>query len=359
MIILLPIETSAAQVLLRDPPVLLLHGEEGLPETTVRRIILDALDRSSVPSRVWTVESEQPGLIVARHATADARVAYVNINYSGSFIRISYKDSVNLQYKQKFKGGSQFIHSDYHMWVNFLVAKIKYVVAIMDSPQIVAVSDKPREPVKRSEEPVATRPAEPVATHPEEPAVTRAEEPLKRSEKSANEGGTKDKDIPSVAYAISSETYKIAVFPAGGHFGHKKRPNRIADILHASIQTDSALSLSYSYYDELFNDPPIHDPARLWVGSINSKEPNVELVYTMGQERNVDGIVMYAAGRTRSRAVETFGEPIPVNFYMIDVDRRQVYRRKGTHLDVKKMTKEVFADFIRGRSEASQSKSNS
>ena len=68
-----PIQASAAKVVLSDPPELQLHGADGLSEATVRRIILDALDRSSLPSRLWTIESEEPGLIVRRmwSATAD------------------------------------------------------------------------------------------------------------------------------------------------------------------------------------------------------------------------------------------------------------------------------------------------
>ncbi len=65
-----PIQASAAKVVLRDPPELQLHGADGLSEATVRRIILDALGRSSLPSRLWTIESEVPGLIVAKYTTA-------------------------------------------------------------------------------------------------------------------------------------------------------------------------------------------------------------------------------------------------------------------------------------------------
>ncbi len=70
IIFAVPIQASAAKVVLRDPPELQLHGADGLSEATVRRIILDALDRSSLPSRLWTIESEEPGLIVAKHTTA-------------------------------------------------------------------------------------------------------------------------------------------------------------------------------------------------------------------------------------------------------------------------------------------------
>ena len=55
-----PIEASATKVVLRDPPELVLQGAEVLSEAIVQRIILDALNRSSLRNWRWTVEANSP-----------------------------------------------------------------------------------------------------------------------------------------------------------------------------------------------------------------------------------------------------------------------------------------------------------
>ncbi len=152
--------------------------------------------------------------------------------------------------------------------------------------------------------------------------------------------------------ASRSARYRIGIFPGGGKFGwlaDAGLEERVARTLQTSIQRDRALTLVYSYYDDVLNEPRIKNRDRLWVGGAVQKKPNLELVYQLARERAVDGVVMYWGKRRETSWAS--GTPNPLWVYLIDVERRQVYRQKGTTKasTVRTLTKRVFADFIKGR----------
>ncbi len=152
--------------------------------------------------------------------------------------------------------------------------------------------------------------------------------------------------------ASRSARYRIGIFPGGGRFGwiaDVGLEERVARTLQTSIQRNRALTLVYSYYDDVLNEPRIKNPERLWVGGAVQKKPNLELVYQLARERAVDGVVMYWGKQLGTSFAS--GMPNPLWVYLIDVERRQVYHLKGTSKasTVSKLTKRVFADFIKGR----------
>ena len=171
--------------------------------------------------------------------------------------------------------------------------------------------------------------------------------------------------LPIEVPVVASDTprYRIAIFPAGGCFvaaagygcGTVGR-DETARLLRGHIQRDNALVLAYSHYDDALNEPRIKNRDRLWVGGRNLKEPDLDVVIGLARERGVDGVVMYwGGGRT---AVYGSTAPAPIDLYLINVERRQVYRAKGTtkKSSVRKLTKRVFADFMKDRPQAMQAK---
>ena len=90
-----------------------------------------------------------------------------------------------------------------------------------------------------------------------------------------------------------AESYRIAIFPFAGHF-QQSTDAETADSLEARIQREPALALAYSDYDDVWNEPRIKNPKRLWVSS--RKKPNLHVLYTIGRERDLDGIVMVWGG---------------------------------------------------------------
>lgn len=162
--------------------------------------------------------------------------------------------------------------------------------------------------------------------------------------------GVREIGVPEKPLALArpgqAGSYRIAIFPFAGHF-QQSTDAETADSLEARIQREPVLALAYSDYGSALNEPRIKNPKRLWVGSAIRKKPNLDVLYTIGRERDLDGIVMVWGGGLNWGYRGT--ERMPITLYLIDVDRRQVYRRKGTVGTVKKMTGQVFADFIKGR----------
>ncbi len=125
--------------------------------------------------------------------------------------------------------------------------------------------------------------------------------------------------------ASRATPYRIGVFPCGGNFGsgaYNLRDDQVARVLQTNIKKNPALG-----------------EAR--------KKPNQEVVYRLARERGLDGVVMCW---TRSSGFN-YSTSRRIDLYLIDVERRQVYRQKGTTKasTVRTLTKRVFADFIKGR----------
>ena len=146
-----------------------------------------------------------------------------------------------------------------------------------------------------------------------------------------------------------STPYRIAIFPPVGELGWVQDAGveeRIARILQKNIEEDRALTLAYAYHDDSLNEPRIRKPDRLWVGGAVQKMPNLELVFTLAQERDIDGVLMYWGTRTVYAS-----EGFPMWVYLIDVERRHGCRKKGTtkESDLDQLTRQLLAQFLAGR----------
>ncbi len=93
---------------------------------------------------------------------------------------------------------------------------------------------------------------------------------------------------------------------------------------------------------------------RLWVGGEVGKKPNAEVVSRLARERGLDGVVMYW-GRSSAFAYPTSR---PIDLYLVDVERRQVYWKKGAtkESDLDQLTRQVVAQFLADRPQVMQAK---
>ena len=164
----------------------------------------------------------------------------------------------------------------------------------------------------------------------------------------------------SSAQAADSPPYKIGIFPAAGDFGLENRSTQeegSADILRAMIGANEGLVLSYSHYHEHLSAPKIRGSGRVWTGAGIRKKPKLNEVSRLARERDLDAVVM-AWGEPAFVGVGSGVEDPqnPVFIYMIDVERSKVDHRKGTFADVRRMSQQVFADFLKNRPKVVQAK---
>ncbi len=160
--------------------------------------------------------------------------------------------------------------------------------------------------------------------------------------------------------ASRATPYRIGIFPCGGDFGsgaYSPRDQQVARVLQTNIEKNRALVLAYSHYDDVLNEPRIKNRDRLWVGGAVQKKPWAEVVYRLARERGLDGVVM-CWGRSSGVA---YPNSRALDLYLIDVERRQVYRQKGTTKknDVDKLTRTVLAQFLAGRPQVVLAKATS
>jgi len=152
--------------------------------------------------------------------------------------------------------------------------------------------------------------------------------------------------------ASRSTPYRIGIFPCGGRFtGNVEQ--QIALVLQTNIQKDRGLTLTYSHYDDVLNEPRIKNRDRLWVGGAVRKKPNQEIVYGLARERGIDGVVMCWGKVPAQSPGAPNPKPASVEIYLVDVAERKVYRNKGTtkKSSMDKLTRKLVAQFLAGRPE--------
>jgi hypothetical protein len=96
------------------------------------------------------------------------------------------------------------------------------------------------------------------------------------------------------------------------------------------------------------NQPRIKKPDKLWRGD----KPNVNLAYTLGEERGVDAIVMYwrpSEGWGMGGYCTNRMPPYEIRAYLIDVQQRKLYQRKGPERKIESMTSQVLSEFLKNR----------
>lgn len=121
----IPFMSFAGTVIIEDYPTMYFPDKNGVKLDVVEDIILDAVDRSSYPRHLWTVDSTSPGKVIAR-LNVRSHVLRMKITYDKHKINYQYHDSVRLKYSVN-SSGMQRIHEKYNVWSEFLLSKIKYV----------------------------------------------------------------------------------------------------------------------------------------------------------------------------------------------------------------------------------------
>ena len=116
---------AASAVMLVNPPTLYFSKPGAVSLTLVQEALVDAVDRSSSPQVIWSIENNKPNLLTVRFIAKGKHTAFLNIIYDENKIKIKYKDSQNLKY-EKLNNIIDMIHPNYHIWVNYFVQKIKF-----------------------------------------------------------------------------------------------------------------------------------------------------------------------------------------------------------------------------------------
>jgi hypothetical protein len=170
---------------------------------------------------------------------------------------------------------------------------------------------------------------------------------------------TTAKAAPAIQKGTVSRPYKIGIFPAAGDFGHLNRgtqEEQTADLLRKQIKTSGQFVLAYSYYHDYLSEPKIKAPDKVWADAGFRKKPNLDQIYRLARERNLSAVVMAwgDAPDTYGVGYDSESPSNPVFLYIVDVQRQGVNRRKGTFADVRRMSQQVFADFLKNRSQVLQ-----
>lgn len=121
----IPLSGYAGTIILEDYPVMYFPNKEGVKLDVIQEIVADAVDRSSYPQHLWTIDSEKPGKIIARLNVRN-HVLRMKITFDIHKISVQYHDSVRLSFSEN-AAGMRRIHGKYKSWSEFLVTKIKYV----------------------------------------------------------------------------------------------------------------------------------------------------------------------------------------------------------------------------------------
>ncbi len=125
LLLCLPALVNAGTMILEDYPVMYFPNKEGVKISVVEDIVLDAIDRSSYPKHIWSIDSEKPGEIIAR-LNVRHHVLRMKISYDTHKINVQYHDSKRLNFSEN-EAGLRRIHSKYAEWSGFLLQKIKFV----------------------------------------------------------------------------------------------------------------------------------------------------------------------------------------------------------------------------------------
>lgn len=126
ILLFLSFSCLAGTIIMEDYPTMYFPDKKGVKLEVVQDIVADAIDRSSYPQHLWTIDSEKPGEIIAR-LNVRSHVLRMKITFDTHKIDYKYHDSVRLKYSIS-NAGMRRIHSKYNPWSEFLLTKIKYVV---------------------------------------------------------------------------------------------------------------------------------------------------------------------------------------------------------------------------------------
>lgn len=143
---------------------------------------------------------------------------------------------------------------------------------------------------------------------------------------------------------------KIAIFPFGSDnsacFG-RSRPTqeKIASTLRTIIQKNDSLKVNYFYYNNPAGDPLRTRTEELW-GRDNSSKPNAALVYQLGQERDVEAVLMSWRPSAGTGYCTSRMPPYPIELYLMDVKSQCTLHVEGEEENLEEITKQFFSRFL-------------
>lgn len=138
------VPTSAfSAVALVNPETLYFSKPNKLALKKVEEILIDAVDRSSSPDILWSIEETKKNRLLAKVVVRNKHTAFININYDQKKINIEYESSKNLRY-EKINDYSAVIHPNYLKWINYLVSKVKFATKKYSEYSLVNVDPTPR-----------------------------------------------------------------------------------------------------------------------------------------------------------------------------------------------------------------------
>lgn len=93
---LLPtVSFAASAVMLVNPPTLYFSKANIVKLKQIETILEDAVERSSTPQVIWSVDDKKPNNLVVKFFAKGKHTAFLDINYDKNKIRVKYKDSHN------------------------------------------------------------------------------------------------------------------------------------------------------------------------------------------------------------------------------------------------------------------------
>jgi hypothetical protein len=158
------------------------------------------------------------------------------------------------------------------------------------------------------------------------------------------------KAAPTIGKGATTPS-KVAIFPFASNTDciGQSRPlhKKLASEVETLIRGNDSLTLAYSYYDKDRTDPPIKKLKRLWPR--RSAKPNADEVFSLGEARGVDVVVMYWRDRAGLSYCQERMPPFRIDVYVFDIKQRKTYRQKGREKNLSTMTEQVLSRFLAGR----------
>ena len=147
--------------------------------------------------------------------------------------------------------------------------------------------------------------------------------------------------LPLTAPEASSAINRVGLFPLGVP---KRQENwtffgieleRVPDLVAEAVEQSSGFELAYRYGSAPSAEDSLVDRSGVWTGGINSREPNEEDVYALGQKLGLHSIVMCWV---RQRSASRF----ELDVHVFDVSNGQHYAATGEPTDAKSLVVQLL-----------------
>jgi hypothetical protein len=148
-----------------------------------------------------------------------------------------------------------------------------------------------------------------------------------------------------------SRGLRIAILPFADKFPlrNSQAGNDLLRFSGELLNTQSGLTLAYSYYQSELGGGPKLDPGAIWKGNLE-KIPNKPAIYAIANEIDADSaLTFFHAPRT---ADSYASDLYMVDVYVFDLTYGRMYNDRADERDYKKVTKKLFDDLITDRERA-------